>query len=364
MGRVLITGGAGFVGSSLAVVLSQSGHDVIALDSLRRRGSELNLPRLDEAEVEFVHGDVREPADLERIGGVDAIVECSAEPSAQAGADGDTGFVVQSNLIGAWNCLELSRRCEAQLIFLSTSRVYPYAALDALAFEENETRYVLCDGQRVAGASALGVSEQFSMPGPRTLYGATKLAAELLIEEYAADFGLRAVRNRCGLIAGPWQMGKADQGVVAHWVFHHHFDLPLRYVGYGGTGKQVRDVLHVADLGELVADQIAKPDHWAGFAGNVGGGRAQSISLRELAQICADVGGRELPLEGDPITRKGDVRIYISDCELLHTKTAWRPTRGVRDVVEDLFEWTAAHEEAVSAALGLRSASQRGATGQ
>ena len=354
MGRVLVTGGAGFVGASLATLLAERGREVIALDSLKRRGSELNLSRLQAAGVEFVHGDVREPADLECIGEVEVLLECSAEPSAQAGRSGDTAFLVQSNLIGAWNCLELCRRYGAQLIFLSTSRVYPYTAIDALAFEETESRFELCDGQEVAGASASGISERFPIAGPRTLYGATKLAAELLIEEYRAGFGLQTVINRCALIAGPWQMGKVDQGVIAHWVFHHYFGLPLRYVGYGGNGKQVRDVLHVADLCELVADQIERPDHWTGFAGNVGGGPERSVSLREATEICAEIGGRRLSPEAHPAPRPGDVRIYISDCDLLYSRTGWRPTRTVRDVIADMFEWTAHNEAAVSAALGLR----------
>ncbi|MEA2455524.1 MAG: CDP-paratose 2-epimerase, partial [Thermoleophilaceae bacterium] len=119
--RVLVTGGAGFVGTNLAVTLA-SRHpdwDLLALDNLRRRGSELNLPRLREAGVEFVHGDVRELADVLSVEPVEALIECSAEPSALAGSQGDTQYIVGSNLVGAYNCLELARRDGAQVIFLS-----------------------------------------------------------------------------------------------------------------------------------------------------------------------------------------------------------------------------------------------------
>ncbi len=111
------------------------------------------------------------------------------------------------------------------------------------------------------------------MTGPRTLYGATKLSAELLIEEYADAFGLRAVTNRCGVIAGPWQMGKVDQGVFSWWLLAHLFGRPLSYIGYGGSGKQVRDLLHVDDLVDLVDEQLGEPERWSGVTANVGGGR-------------------------------------------------------------------------------------------
>ena len=142
---MLITGGSGFVGANLCVGLAQRHPEwrITALDNLKRRGSELNLPRLREAGVRFVHGDVRSPGDLLALDHVDAIVECSAEPSALAGVNDSPDYLVQSNLFGAYHCLELARRDSAQVVFISTSRVYPYAALDALPFTETETRFEL-----------------------------------------------------------------------------------------------------------------------------------------------------------------------------------------------------------------------------
>jgi CDP-paratose 2-epimerase len=100
----------------------------------------------------------------------------------------------------------------------------------------------------VAGASAAGLSERFPLAGSRTMYGASKLAGELLLAEYDVPW----VVNRCGVVAGPWQMGKGDQSVFTHWMLSHHFGCDLNYIGYGGTGKQVRDLLHVDDLVDLV----------------------------------------------------------------------------------------------------------------
>src|SRR3954452_11370612 len=203
--RVLVTGGGGVVGASLCIGLAERhpGWTITAFDNLKRRGSELNLPRLRSAGVRYVHGDVRSPADLLALGRVDAIVECSAEPSALAGVGEAPDYLVQSNLFGAYHCLELARRDGAQVVFVSTSRVYPYAALDALPYVDAETRFEL-DGIE-------GIAEDFPLEGARTLYGATKLAAEHLVTDYAAVLGLPTVINRCGVIAGPWQMGKVDQ---------------------------------------------------------------------------------------------------------------------------------------------------------
>jgi CDP-paratose 2-epimerase len=214
--RILVTGGAGFVGANLSVALGERGDEVIALDNLHRRGSELNVSRLREAGVQFVHGDVRSRDDLMAIDAVDAIVECSAEPSVLAGTRANGApYVVETNLLGAYHCFELARRDGAQVIFLSTSRVYPVAPLNGLRLRETETRFELEDDQPVPGASQDGIAEDFPLAGARTLYGATKLSAELLLAEYADAFGVRGAIDRCGVIAGPWQMGKVDQGVWA-----------------------------------------------------------------------------------------------------------------------------------------------------
>jgi CDP-paratose 2-epimerase len=352
--RVLVTGGAGFVGGNLVVSLAGRHPDweLVALDNLMRRGSELNLPRLRKAGVEFVHGDVREPADLRAAGAFDAMVECSAEPSVLAGF-GDASYSVQTNLIGAFNCLERARSEDAFLVFLSTSRVYPVAPQLELELKESETRFELAAEQPVAGAGPKGISEDFPMAGPRTLYGATKLSAEHLIEEYADAFGLRAVTNRCGVIAGPWQMGKVDQGVFSWWLLSHQFGRPLSYIGYGGSGKQVRDLLHVEDLVDLVDLQLCEQESWSGVTANVGGGRECSLSLLETTAICRELTGREVEIGIVSENRPGDVPVYLSDCSQLHSLTSWRPRRGPRDVLADLLAWSTRNEDELRAALGF-----------
>jgi CDP-paratose 2-epimerase len=351
--RVLITGGAGFIGANLALDLAARHPDwtITALDNLHRRGSALNLDRLHEGGVRFVHGDVREPADLQSAGEFDKLVECSAEPSVMAGVDGATEYLVHTNLLGAYHCLEQAAANRAQIVFLSTSRVYPVQALNALAFEETDERFELSVEQPLPGASEHGVSEHFPLDGARTLYGATKLAAELLISEYGESFGLKTVVNRCGVVAGPWQMGKVDQGVFTHWMLAHYFRRGLSYFGFGGEGKQVRDLLHVADLAALIDDQLSRPDHWAGAVVNVGGGAEISLSLRETSALCREITGNELDLTSDPNTRAGDVRIYVSDCRALADYTDWTPRRGAREILSDIHSWIGEHERLVSGAL-------------
>jgi CDP-paratose 2-epimerase len=351
--RVLITGGAGFIGACTAVGLAGRRPDweIVALDNLRRRGSELNLPRLRTAGVEFVHGDVRSLEDLLAAGTVGAIVECSAEPSILAGVGESPDYAVKSNLLGAYHCLELARQSQAQMVFLSTSRVYPVAPLSELSLTETETRFELADAQPVSGASSQGIAEDFPLGGARTLYGATKLAAELLIEEYRSAYGLRAVVNRCGVIAGPWQMGKVDQGVFTYWMLAHHFARELRYLGYGGSGKQVRDLLHVDDLVSLVDLQLGDRTSWDGFVGNVGGGRECSLSLRETTELCAAITGRTVGVRADASSRPGDVPVYISDCRLLFERSDWRPRSGPREILSDIHRWVAENEDALRRTL-------------
>jgi len=352
--RVLITGAAGFVGGNLSVGLAAMHPDweIVGLDNLMRRGSELNLSRLRAAGVHFQHGDVREPGDLRRCGSFDALIECSAEPSVLAGY-GDTGYSVATNLIGAYHCLDLARSEDAFFLFLSTSRVYPIKAQRSLRLDETPTRFELAAGQATSGASPAGISESFPLDGARSLYGATKLSAELLITEYADAFALRSVINRCGVIAGPWQMGKVDQGVFAWWLLSHFYGKPLSYIGFDGSGKQVRDLLHVDDVLELVSEQLTSPDLWAGQTVNVGGGRENSLSLLETTKLCQELTGNEVPITPDPATRQGDLPIYLSDCRKLESLTSWRPSRDPRQVLEDVLEWAGEQGRELPAVLGF-----------
>jgi CDP-paratose 2-epimerase len=257
-------------------------------------------------------------------------------------------YVVQTNLVGTVNCLQVAARSGADVVFLSTSRVYPVAALNEVCVEEDETRFRLAERQTLPGVSVHGVAEDFPLDGVRSLYGATKLASELLIHELADLYGLRFVIDRCGVITGPWQMAKLDQGVFALWVAHHHFGKPLSYIGWGATGKQVRDLLHVDDLGDLLLLQLARLPELTGSTFNVGGGVEGSLSLLETTELCRELSGTEIPIGQVPESRPGDLRMYVSDNRRVTQATGWQPRRTPRQTLGDILEWVREHGDAVA----------------
>lgn len=341
MKTYLITGGVGFVGSNLAIEFKNNGKNlrVISFDNLKRRGSELNIKRLLENGVEFMHGDIRNREDFETVGNVDVIIECSAEPSVLAGFDSSPDYLINTNLLGTINCLEYARKYNADFVFLSTSRVYPVKTVNSLNFTETPTRFELSEEQGIVGASSIGLTEDFPLNGTRTLYGTTKLASELIIQEYVEMYGLRAIINRCGVITGNWQMGKVDQGVVVLWVAKHHYQQSLNYIGYGGKGKQVRDILHIKDLYRLLEIQINDIENHSGEIYNVGGGLEQSRSLRELTELCQKCTGNKISIASIPEDRVGDIRIYITDNSKVTKKTGWKPEIAVEQMIEDIYDW-------------------------
>jgi CDP-paratose 2-epimerase len=351
--HALVTGGAGFVGAALSIALRRDGicSRVTALDNLHRRGSELNLDRLARAGVAFLHGDIRSTEDLALQNPPDLLVECSAEPSAQAGYGGSPEYLIQTNLQGCFNCLELARRAHSDFVFVSTSRVYPYKRLNEISFVEEETRFSLTPEQTIPGASGAGIGEAFPLDGPRSLYGMTKLAAELMVEEYADAYGLRVIINRCGLLTGPWQMAKSDQGVIALWMAAHYFGRDLRYIGFNGTGKQVRDFLHVDDLSALLLLQLKDFDRYRGRVFNVGGGLRNSLSLRECTALCEEITGKRIQIPSVAENRPADVRSYITDTTRISEASGWSPCRDARATLTDIYRWIQAEETRVKPLL-------------
>ena len=345
MERVLVTGGAGFVGSNIAIMMkcAHADAEVIAFDNLKRRGSELALPRLRKAGVSFVHGDIRSTEDVQSVGAFDVLIDCAAEPSVHAGYGGDPRYLINTNLIGTFNALEAARQHGSVVVFLSSSRIYPIASLRALPLEVVGDRYVIAAGQKGAGWSEAGISTDFPLGGARSLYGASKLSAELLVEEYRSTYGLRTVVNRCGVLTGPWQMGKVDQGFLVLWAARHLYGGALTYMGFGGAGIQVRDMLHVADLHELVESQLKQLDACDGAVFNVGGGMEVSVSLRELTALCAKHSGNTLSVAQDASTRAADIPYYVTDNAGVTARTGWKPKRSVDDILDDVFRWLSEH---------------------
>ncbi len=341
MRNILVTGGAGFVGSNLGQYWKRDHPEdrVIALDNLKRRGSEITLRRLEKCGIEFVHGDVRNREDLETLSEVNLILECSAEPSVQSGYNGDPRYLINTNLSGTLNCLELARMRNARFVFLSTSRVYPIHSVRNLPYAENESRFFLPPGKKGVGWSEAGISENFPLDGSRSLYGATKLSSELFVAEYAAMYGMQAIVNRCGVLTGPWQMGKVDQGFVTLWASQFLYGGKLNYTGFGGLGKQVRDILHVSDLYELLKIQLQDMPKYSGRIYNVGGGQDNSISLLELSQLCASMSQKSLKLDSNPETHPADIPWYVTDIDRIHRDSGWAPKKSVEVILDEVFQW-------------------------
>ena len=340
--RLLVLGGAGFVGSSLAIGLKSEFPQwgVVCFDNLRRRGSELNLPRLRGHDIRFVHGDIRSSSDLDaaELGNPGIIIDCSAEPSVLAGVSSPL-YVLQTNLVGTVNILEFSRQTGARLLFLSTSRVYSIPAIKRLRLAEQSTRFSLGREQSEPGASAAGISEAFSVRGTRSLYGTSKLASEMLIEEYRESFRLTAIINRCGVLTGPWQMGKVDQGVFVLWMAAHVFQKKLEYIGFGGTGKQVRDLLHINDLLRLVKYELENFDSLEGEVFNVGGGFECSLSLLETTELCQEISGQTTEVISRAAERPSDIALFITDNAKVTSRTGWSPQNSPRDTLQDIHLW-------------------------
>ena len=341
--RVLVTGGAGFVGSRIALDFRDRGAEVVALDNLRRRGSETNIAPLAGRGVDLIHGDVRVAADIDDApGDFDVVVDAAAEPSVLAGLSGSPRYVIDTNLLGTVNLLEFCRRRAGALLFVSTSRVYSIAPLRAIALREGPTRFEIESAQTLAGVSQEGISEAFPTDSARSLYGASKLASELLVQEYAELYGLPAAITRCGVITGAGQFGKAEQGVFAMWAANHVLGLPLRYIGFGGTGKQVRALLHPDDLIRLLHLQLGALERCSGRVFNAGGGRGVSVSLRELTDLCREASGNEVPVGSEDRTSPVDVPLYITDNGRATAELGWRPEVTPARIVGEIVEWVRA----------------------
>jgi CDP-paratose 2-epimerase len=231
-----------------------------------------------------------------------------------------------------------------KFIFLSTSRVYSIPSLREIALEENDSRFVIKAAQSLRGVSPAGISEEFSTQGFRSFYGATKLASELLVQEFAAAYGVDAIIYRCGVIAGPGQFGKTDQGVFTLWVANHYFGLPLQYTGFGGGGKQVRDLLHPVDLFRLIEKSFDGRGSKGASIYNVGGGLPGATSLAELTEHCRRVVGTSVPIASRAETTTVDVPLFISDHRAISAVAGWHPERRVEDIVYEIFQWIRSNE--------------------
>jgi CDP-paratose 2-epimerase len=345
--KVLISGVCGFAGSHLARYLMESSESisVAGIDNLARPGSETNRISLKREGVQLYHGDVRLASDLEALPVVDWVIDAAAQPSVLAGRDGKTSTrqLLEHNLLGTINLLEYCRKAGSGLVLLSTSRVYSIPALTQLPLRVESCGFTL-DPERPLppGLSSAGVDETFSTRAPISLYGATKLASERLAEEYAAGFQVPVWINRCGVLAGGGQFGTAEQGIFSYWLHAHSTRRPLRYLGFGGQGLQVRDALHPRDLARMVDFQLRSSGPGQLF--NVSGGRANSMSLAQLTTWCDHRFGAHQPI-ADGSERSYDIPWLILDSDRARIATAWEPRITLEEILEEIADHAVANPD-------------------
>ncbi len=327
--RLLISGICGFVGSTLAYSIRERGlnWELVGFDNLIRPGSEENRRALRRLGVTFHHGDLRNASDFESLPRCEWILDAAANPSVQAGFDGQMNSrqVVEHNLCGTINQLECAKRWQAGLILLSTSRVYSIPPLASLPIVVHNAAYALSDSAALpTGISSQGISENYSTAAPVSLYGATKLASETLALEYASSFNLPCWINRCGVLAGAGQFGRRDQGVFAYWIHSHRGKRPLKYIGFDGLGHQVRDCLHPRDLLNLIERQIVDRGADKPRIVNVSGGVQSGMSLCQLTAWCDERFGKHL-VTSDRTPCALDLPWVVLDNRLACQTWDWQP---------------------------------------
>jgi CDP-paratose 2-epimerase len=332
-GEILITGGAGFIGSNLADRLLRDGHHVLVFDNLSRAGVRKNLEWLlhnHPRRLQVIVADVRDADAIQRAVRRSSAVFHFAAQVAVTTSLSEPRDDFEVNAGGTLNVLEALRSLDRPppLLFTSTNKVY--GALDDLALVECESRY-----SPAAGTPAAGGINELQRLDFHSAYGCSKGCADQYVIDYSRTFGLRTVVLRMSCIYGPHQCGTEDQGWVSHVIASIVGRRPFTIYG---DGKQVRDLLFIDDLIEGFLLSMANADRLAGQAFNVGGGPANTVSLIELLNLVTSLSGRspELRFAG---WRPGDQKYYVSNTAKFSAATGWRPRIDVREGVERVYRW-------------------------
>ena len=329
--NILVTGGCGFIGSSIAIFLKKKikKSKILSIDNLSRSTSFINLKRLKNNGIINIKYDLKKKDCFKKINKkFDLVIDCCAEPAVEL-SKSDVNLVINSNFISTLNILEKVKKDKAKIIFLSSSRVYSITSIlksfNNLDLKKKIKKKFLID-------------EKFSTSSPQSLYGLTKYASEKLIKEYSYLYNIDYIINRFGVISGPWQFGKQDQGFVSLWLWRHLVKKNLKYIGFGGYGHQVRDILHVDDACDLILEQIKKIKKIKNLTFNVGGSLKNSLSLLELSNFCEKLTKNKIKISKTKYTSKYDIPIYISNNKLVYSKYKWRVKRNLMKIFYDTLD--------------------------
>ena len=327
--NILVTGGCGFVGTNLSIFLKKKGFNVSTLDNFVRKGSRFNYITLKKLKIKNYNLDISNYSNIKKLPKFDFILDCCAEAAVEVSKN-EIDRVINTNLIGTLNILKKAKQDKSKIIFLSSSRVYSINNLNKLVKNK-----IIKNHLRVKKK----IKEDFDTQRPKSIYGFTKLSSEMLIEEFSFAFGLKYIINRCGVISGPLQFGKQDQGFLSLWLWRHLNIKKLSYIGYGGFGNQIRDVLHINDLCNLILIQISKFRKINNQTFNVGGGKKSNISLKKLTQICQKITGKKIHIYKSPLTSAYDIPYFIADNSKITKTYGWKPTSSIFDIINDTYEW-------------------------
>ena len=329
--KILITGGCGFVGSNIAIFLKKKLKQpvIFSVDNLFRKGSELNQARLKSYGIQNYNIDITNQKKINNLKRFDLIIDCCAEPAIEASTN-DPNRVFNTNLIGTFNILKKCVKDKSKIIFLSSSRVYSINNLKKLIGNNNLSKKIQIKYR---------INENFSTASASSLYGFTKLSSEKLIKEFSFSDNIKYIINRFGVIAGPWQFGKQDQGFISLWLARHLFKKKLTYIGFGGYGNQIRDILHIDDVCNIVYIQIKNFKKKYNQTFNIGGGIKNSISLKELTDKCANLTGNKLKIERNKKTSKFDIPYYVSDNTKVKKFYNWIPEKRIDNILFDVYKW-------------------------
>ena len=331
-GSVLITGGAGFIGSNLADALLREGRDVIIFDNLSRKGVEHNLhwlTRRHGKRLTFRSGDLRDAATVAAVvAQASSVAHLAAQVAVTASlADPWEDFSV--NMLGTMHVLEAIRRKGASMpvVFASTNKVYGDLGIETTLSGD---RHV----PRDPTFATKGISEEAALRFA-TPYGCSKGAADQYVLDYARSFGIPAVVLRMSCIYGPRQFGTEDQGWVAHFLRRALDDEALMLYG---DGRQVRDVLHVLDAVRAWMTVLVDAESLAGQVFNLGGGPTNAVSLNTVLKEIEQLTGRPVR-QVMAAPRQGDQLWYVSDTAKLAAATGWRATIRWQEGLADLMGW-------------------------
>tara|TARA_Y100000114_G_scaffold51894_2_gene47396 strand:+ start:2269 stop:3327 length:1059 start_codon:yes stop_codon:yes gene_type:complete len=341
---VLIVGGCGFVGYNLALHLNSTGYHVVVADNLVRRGSEVSLRNLRTKGIEFIHCDIRCKEDIANLPKADVVLNCAAQPSAINYLNPE--FDVTNNTNGLLNLLEWCRANDSGIIQWSTNKVYSGDLVNSIPVEEKNDRLFWSEThQGPEGWSLKGFNENLSIDGnTHSIYGASKVASDILVQEWANAFNMPAIVNRFSCLAGPNQWGKAEQGWVTWFAIANELELPIDI--YGFTGKQVRDCLFTDDINDLISKQIESISNYKGEVFNVGGGVDVSVSLLEAISLLVMKNKRFRMVnhvkDGE---RRADQRIYISDISKVSNEFNWKPKVTIEEGYDKIMKWVKENKE-------------------